>query len=257
MIASAGSLAVGLNAQQPTPNYLVTHCVKVAPGKSAEFRQFQIDTAKKMAEARVKAGEIVSWTFSRSILPAGDEARCDYTIAEAYEGASPRPIIDMAGLASWLDRAGVKMTAAQWVAKRDSLSHRVAMEMWRPRERVGKVEKGNYYFLNHMRVHDAAEYTKFEAEVWCPLAEEWIKEGSQSGWRTFTLLLPAGTDAKYTALSVDIYPTWEAVFKTRNVQETFAKVHPGKDYTQVMGGLTKLRDLAQRDLMYVEEVMTK
>jgi hypothetical protein len=119
------------------------------------------------------------------------------------------------------------------------------------------MEKGNYFFVNHMKVHNPAEYIKFETEVWRPLAEEWLKEGSQSGWRFSTLLLPSGTDVKYTALSIDIYPTWEAVFKRRSMQETFNKVHAGKDYDQVMGGMGKLRDLAQRDLMYVEEVVTK
>jgi len=255
IIASAGLLTAGLNAQQQTANYLTVACVKAAPGKSAEYRQFVSDTSKKIAEVRVKSGEIVSWSFARTIMPAGDEARCDYTIATASEGVPPQP--DTAALGKSLDQAGVKMNATQYVAKRNSLSHLVAMEMWRPRVRVGQLQKGNYFFVNHMRVHDYAEYVKFETEVWRPLAEEWIKDGSQAGWRFNTLLLPSGTDVKYTALSVDIYPTWDAVFKQRSTQETFKKVHPGKDYNQVLGGMGKLRDLARRDLMYAEEVVTK
>ena len=256
MIASAGLLAVGLNAQQRTANYLMLVCVKATPGKSAEYRQFVSDTGKKIAEARAKAGEIVSWSFARSVIPAGDEARCDYTIATAYEGVPPQTN-DSASLAKAIDKAGLKMTATQYLARRNSLSHLVSMEMWRPRVRVGQMEKGNYFFVNHMKVHNPAEYIKFETEVWRPLAEDWLKDGSQSGWRFNTLLFPSGTDVKYAALSVDVYPNWEAVFKRRNTQETFKKVHPEKDYEQVMGGLGKLRDLAQRDLMYVEEVVTQ
>jgi hypothetical protein len=256
VISSASLLAVGLNAQQQTANYMLVACVKVIPGKFTEYRQFVNDTSKKMAEARAKAGEILSWSLVRSVMPAGAEARCDYTIATTYEGVPPRTN-DPAGLAKALDTAGVKMTATQYLAKRDALSHLVSMEMWRPRVRVGQMEKGNYFFLNHMKVHDAAEYVKFETEIWRPMAEEWIKEGTQSGWRFNTLLLPGGSDVKYTALSVDIYPNWEAVFKARSLQETFKKVHPGKDYEQTVGGMSKLRDLAQRDLMYVEEIVTK
>jgi hypothetical protein len=256
IIASTGLLQGGLNAQQETPIYLTVACVNAAPGKSAEYRQFVSDTSKKIAEVRLKAGEIVSWSFSRSIMPAGDEARCDYTIATASEGVPARNN-DTAALAKAIDQADLKMSASQYLAKRDSLSHLVAMEMWASRVRVGHLEKGNYFFVNHMRVHNNAEYVKFETEVWRPIAEEWIKEGSQKGWRFNTLLLPSGTEAKYTALSVDIYPTWESVFKRRSLQDTFKKVHAGKDYDQVVGGMGKLRDLAHRDLMYAEEVVAK
>jgi hypothetical protein len=256
IIASAGLLAIGLNAQQQTANYLTVACIKAAPGKYAEYRQFVRDTSKKIAEIRVKSGEIVSWSFARSIMPAGDEARCDYTIATMSEGV-PARANDTAALGKALDQAAVKMNATQYLAKRDSLSHLVAMEMWLPRVRVGQMEKGNYFFVNHMRVHNTPDYLKFETEIWRPMAEEWIKEGSQAAWRFNTLLLPAGTDVKYTALSVDVYPNWEAVFKRRSLQDMFHKVHPGKDYEQVVGPMNKLRDLAQRDLMYAEEVVTK
>src|SRR5215469_10753765 len=161
IIASAGLMAAGLNAQQQTANYLTVACIKAAPGKSAEYRQFVRDTSKKIAEVRVKSGEIVSWSFARSIMPAGDEARCDYTIATASEGIPARNT-DTAALAKALDQAGIKMNATQYLAKRNSLSHLVAMEMWLPRVRVGQMEKGNYFFVNHMRVHNNADYVKFE-----------------------------------------------------------------------------------------------
>lgn len=257
LFTTAASLAAGaLNAQQQPAYYQTTTCIKVTPGKFTEYRQFVNDTSKKMAEARAKAGEIVSLAFLRSIMPAGAEARCDYSISTTYEGVPPKPL-DRDGLASSLERAGVKMTAAQYLGKRDSLSHLVAMEMWRTRVRVGQPEKGHYLFINHMKVHNAADYYKFETEIWRPLAEAWIKEGTQSGWQFSTLLLPGGTDVKYAARSVDIYPSWEATFKARNPQDIFKKAHPDKDYQQTMAGLSKLRDLAQRDLMVIEERVGK
>ena len=62
-------------------------------------------------------------------------------------------------------------------------------------------DDANYFFVNHMRVHNNAEYVKFETEVWRPIAEEWIKEGSQKGWRFNTLLLPSGTEACPASIS--------------------------------------------------------
>jgi hypothetical protein len=131
------------------------------------------------------------------------------------------------------------------------------MEMWRPRVRLGQPEKGHYLFVNYMKVHNAADYYKFEMEIWRPLAEEFIKEGTQSGWQFSTLVLPGGTDVKYIARSADIYPSWEAAFKARNTQDFFKKAHPDKDYQQTMEGLSKLRDLAQRDLLVIEERVAK
>ena len=78
LFTTAASLAAGaLNAQQQPAYYQTTACIKVTPGKFTEYRQFVNDTSKKMAEARAKAGEIVSWAFLRSIMPAGAEARCE------------------------------------------------------------------------------------------------------------------------------------------------------------------------------------
>jgi hypothetical protein len=50
-----------------------------------------------MAESRVNAGEIVYWSFLSNVMPAGDEARCDFRIATLYEGIPPR-MNDQAGL---------------------------------------------------------------------------------------------------------------------------------------------------------------
>jgi hypothetical protein len=254
--ASAVLATIGLNAQTQPAYYQTVACVKVTPGKFTEFRQFVNDTTKKMAESRTKTGEIVSWSLLRSVMPAGAEARCDFMVSTNYEGAPPKPP-SAEDTAKSLENAGVKMTAAQYYAKRDMLSHLVAMEMWRPRVRVGHPEKGHYVLLNHMAVHNAADYFKFEMEIWHPLAEEYIKEGIQSGWQFSTLLFPGGTDVKYRAVSADIYPTWEAVFKTHDTQASFKKVHPDKDYEQTMGGMSKLRDLAQRDLLVIEERVAK
>jgi len=242
---------------QEQPLYFQTfNCIKVVPGKGTEFRQFVADTSKKVAETRVAAGEIATWTLLRSVMPAGSEARCDYMISTISEGMPPAP--DGAGeFDKALQKANVKMTASEWTATAVSLARLVSTEMWRLRIRVGQPQKGHYLFLNYMKVHDAPEYNDFEDTVWRPLAEAWVKEGSQSGWIYATKMLPAGTDTDYAAYSVDIYPSWDATFKQRPTQPTFEKVHSGKDYQQTMTRLGKLRDLAQRELLVIEERVAK
>jgi len=188
--ASAVLMAGALRAQQQPNYYQTVNCIKVTDGKFDEYRQFINDAVKPMMQARANAGEIVAWSSMRSVMPAGTEARCDYRTVTLYDGVPPAPRGGQ-GLTDSLKAAGVKMTAAEYVAKRNSVSHLVAAEMWRSRVRVGQPQKGNYLFLNHMKVHDAAAYTKFETEVWRPLAEEWVKEGDQTGWVFNTLVLPS------------------------------------------------------------------
>lgn len=161
------------------------------PGTSNEYREFALDTTAKLMQARITAGEAATWTLLRAVSPAGSEARCDYMSSTIYEGEPGEPQW-RAGLEKGLQQAGVKMTAANYIAKRDSLSHLVSNEIWNVRIREGQPQKGNYMFLNYMKVHNAPEYIKYENEVWRPLAAEWIKEGTQSVWVFATAMLPGG-----------------------------------------------------------------
>lgn len=119
-------------------------------------------------------------------------------ISTIAEGA-PRAPIGREGFEKALQKAGLSMPVSDWYAKRDSLSSLVSTEMWRSRIRLGAPQKDHYLFLNYMKVHDAPEYNDFENNVWRPMAEEWVKEGSQSGWVFATKVLPSGTDTTYAA----------------------------------------------------------
>ena len=245
-------------AQQPAgPIYTqnLTY-LKVAPGKGNEWLKMTREEAMKTAQVRADAGEILSWTLLRSVFPAGEEARADYLISVLSEGPPRAPRGD-AGLEADLKKAGLKINADQYWAKRNGVVTRVASELWRIRERVGAPQKGQYLHLNYMKVIDAAAYNDFEAKVWRPLAESWVKDGSMSGWIYATKILPAGTDTVYSAYSADMYPTWDAIFATRSMQSAFEKVHPGKSYQEASASIPKLRSLGKRELWVVVERVEK
>jgi hypothetical protein len=257
VLSTSAIVMAGQLLGQPQPVYFQTlNCIKVLPGKRAEYRQFVEDTTRKVMQVRADAGEILSWTLLRSVMPAGEEARCDYMVSSMYEG-TPRAPIGREEMDSQLKKAGVKMNASDFAAKRDTLTRLVSTELWRPRIRVGQPQKGHYLFLNYMKVHDAAEYFDYENTIWRPMAEEWVKEGSLSGWVFSTKVMPSGTDTVYAAYSADMFPSWDAAFKTRPMQAMFNKVHAGKNYQQTTARLTKLRDLARRELLVVEDRVTK
>ena len=255
-LGSAIVLAGGLGAQQKPVWFQTINCVKVLPGKSAEYTEF-VDTAtKKLMQQAVDEGRIVSWSLLRSVIPAGEEARCDYMTVTLYENAPAEPLRREA-LENALRKAGVPMTAGEYIAKRASVSRLVATEMWQPQIRVGQPAKGNYLFLNYMQVKNFGDYAKFEGEVWRPLAEAFVKDGSQTAWIFSTSLLPGGTEVKYAALTADIYPNWEEAFRNRDLGKVFAQVHPGKNPEQTMNYVAELRNLAHRQLLYIEERVSK
>jgi hypothetical protein len=54
-----------------------------------------------------------------------------------------------------------------------------------------------------------------------------------------------------------MFPTWEAAFKNRSMQEMFTKVHPGKNYQEESARMGKIRDIARRELWVVVERVEK
>jgi hypothetical protein len=147
VIVSATLLAGELRAQQQPLQHRAVICVKVLPGKAAEYRQFINNVVKPIWQAQADSGAIVSWSLLRTVMPAGTEARCDYKGIAVYESTPPVPM-ELAGLDQALKKAGLKMTAAEFLAKRDTLVRLVSSEIWRVRIRVGQPQKGHYLFVN-------------------------------------------------------------------------------------------------------------
>ncbi len=248
---------IALHAQTTPPPlpYQVVNCIKVKPGKGREFRQFWNDVSAKVAQVRADEGRVMTTSLLRSVMPAGEEARCDAMISNFYEGPPPEP--STSALAADLKKAGLSITADEYYAKRDSLTRLIATEVWRPRTRIGQFAKGSYVYINYMKVHNAPEYYKFENDVWKPIAEQMIKDGALAGWIQSSLMLPGGADAKYTAFSGDVFPSYQAAMQGgMPLRATFAKVFPGKNYEETMIQ-SKLRDLAQRHLYVIEQRITR
>jgi hypothetical protein len=250
----AALLAATLHAQQtPPPPYQAVICLKVQPGKtSSDYRQFVNEASIKLQQMRASAGEIVSWSLLRSVMPAGEDARCDF-IQSTLTEAPPNLDLSTGDLAAALEKARVTMTPSEFVARRNSLVRLISSELWRPVIRVGQPQKGNFVYVNYMREHNASEYRKFEREVWKPMAEEWVKGGTMTGWLFGIKQLPGGTEVKYTAMSADIFPNADAALKWSGVQTMFEKVHPGQNFQETFERLAKFRSLAERQLFVIEE----
>lgn len=88
------------------------------------------------------------------------------------------------------------------------------------------------------------------------MAEQSVKDGSMHGWFLNIPVLPGGSEPKYQATTVDVFPTWDDAMKYGgDIAATFKKVHAGKDMDHTFEYL-KMRDLAVQELWTVEDVVT-
>ena len=240
-------------AQSAPTGYRRITCLKVQPGKQAELARFQNDIWKKLVQREVDEGEDSAAYLLRTVFPGGEEAYCDYITVIAYADIPPSPP-GPEHLAGLLKKASLDMTVDAYYAKVRELERVVASELWRPLIIVGTAQKGDFLYLNFMKVHDMPTYQGFEQNVWKQMAEAFIKEGIMRGWFVMVPFLPSGT-AGYQAVSVDGFPSWaQAVKGIYDVEaDTFKRVHPDLQLSDFEGKLVKARDLDHRYLVTVEE----
>ena len=234
-LTTAGCLLVA--AAQDQPAYVRDNCIKVAPGKYAEYAAMLRDVTAKRMRVRVDEGRAAWWLALSSVVPAGAAARCDYHIVSGYSGFPPEAATAEQNAAE-LKKAGLNMTSAEYAAKLISLSSLVNVDIWQVRADVGPaLEKGQYARLNYYRVKPGqqAAWLKLETTGWKPLVES-LKD-SRLGWHLHTLAMPAGEYLHYNALTVDTFPSWTALGQGVPVNTAWPKVHPdmpGADYLSLV-----------------------
>src|SRR5258708_39117609 len=180
-VAIAAALSVTLVAQQAPSGYHSVACIKIKPGQSSNFRKWSATDGRAYQQSRVDSGTITNWFLLQSVIPAGTSAQCDYLSIVTYPGAPPKPsgLDEMGPL---LKKAGLTMTAQEYVDRRGSMTELVSQDLSRTRILVGGMKKGDYLMVSYMKVTDMGDWLDAEKNIWQPLAESMGKAGVTSGW---------------------------------------------------------------------------
>ncbi len=251
----AATLPLTLLAQQPPNGYHTVTCIKLKPGKSfADYRQWVAEGPHKLQQANADSGRISAWYLLEYHMPAGTSAACDFVNVSIFPGPPPAPQ-RLEELGALLKKAGITMGTKEYVDQRSSMAELVFAELWQNWSAVGTLQKGDYVVLNHMKVHNMADWVAYEKKMWQPFAEAMVKDGVIHGWFLNTPVYPGGTDLKYQAATVDVYPSWDALFKDDGFEERFKKVHPGADMNQTLASFEKLRTIGSLELLSVDDVV--
>jgi len=245
-----------LPAQQAATGYHSVACIKVKPENNSEFRKWAAGDLHKFVQSRVDDGAVSQWILLRSVIPAGTSAGCDYVIVTMYPGVPPRPM-GLDELDAALKKAGISMTAQQYVDRRNSLTTLVSNNMFQNRASVGGFKKGDYFVVNYMKASNLNEYVAWEKKVWQPMAEALDKENLRSGWSLNTMVFPGGTDVSFNAVTVDVYPTWESIFNNDSKQffQVWQKAHPDMEFGTTFEQYNKLRHQGDIDINVVQDTI--
>ncbi len=245
-------------AAQNTPVFSRDFCLKVNAGKQADYAALLPDAAK-MNQVRVNEGRLLRWMALGAVVPLGTAARCDYHIILTYSGfPSELPTVQETG--ADLERAHVKMTGQQFTARRDADTTIAGLDIWQRVEAVGQMpRKGNYLQINYYQPKPGKydDWVKLETSGWKPFAEHVAKEMPGTGWLVAGLVMPAGDRLHYTGMTVDVYPSWEAMGKGIPYQEMWPKVHSDMSMNDFMSKLDDARGVYSREVFQVVELASK
>ncbi len=155
-----------------------------------------------------------------------------------------------------LKKAGLSMSAQEYVDHRDSLTELISNNLFQNRISVGAMKKGDYLVVNYFKVPDMGDELRWEKEVWQPLAESMVQAGVLGGWSVNTQVLPGGTDLPYQSVTVDTYPSWDAVMTGRShIPEHFHKVHPNMEMGAAMERGNKVHNQLSVQLLTVVDMV--
>jgi hypothetical protein len=255
-VAIAATLSVSLLAQRPSTGYHTVACIKINPNKGSEFRKWAAEDLHKYAQSRVDTGAVFNWYLLRSIMPQGNSAECDYLIVAMFPGAPPKPLgLEELGVA--LKKAGITASAQEYVDRRNSLTTLVSQNLFQNLAVVGEAKKGDYFTVNYMKSANLEDYIAYEKKVWQPLAEAMDKDGFRRGWSLNVQVLPSGADLPFQAVTVDVFPSWDSIFKNdAQFVERFKKVHPDMELGTTFEQFEKLRTLQSTKLYALDDFIT-
>ena len=253
-LSFAGSNSATAQDQTESTGFHSVACVKVRRGKMADFKTLVSGNFQKLEQSRVESGAVAGWLALQTVIPAGRNATCDYVFVTFYSGLPNAPMGDEEMTAA-LKKAGISSTLEEMRQQRDDVGYLVDNSIDRTALHVGIAKKGDYIIVNQMSVPDEEAWIANEKKLWQPIFEDGLKDGSVDGWYVVQQFLPRGAKDPGTSYTVDIYPSWDALFKFfgPSFADRWKKIHPDVPIEQGMDQEHKVDTIDHTILYHVEE----
>jgi hypothetical protein len=251
--AALAAVFAGLMQQpafaQDQPIFLRSICTKTQPGKGTEFEELLSRTALKAAQYNISQGKLARYIVLRNMYPGGSSAECDYISSFLYAGAPAENTTEVT-TAAWAN-ARVGMPYPAFLARLNSIAHTVRVEIYGAVARTGVSQLGDYVVLNRMQVQDQEAWGELESKIWKPIQDARIKVGQLRAWGSYAKVLPSGSGEPYSAMTADIYPSWEALWNQKPITGYVQQAHPTMSEQEFNDKTSKAREIVSREVFKI------
>ncbi len=224
------------SAQDAEPTYLVIDCMK---STSSQYADIETDIWKPMHQEMVNQGKKVSWGFYWVLY--GDRSACDYYTVNTVTASqlnsmdgTMRDVFEKVHPGKDFDKMMAETAAAREMGR---------TELWQMID-VIQPEDFTYVQVNQMSADDESAYVEMEREVYKPVHEAMVEDGTTAGWGLYRLVSPHGSAVGYNFGTADFLHTLGSV----EWDSWLRKVHPDRDPDEIGAQLDDARDFLKGDV---------
>jgi hypothetical protein len=242
-------------AQEQNPTvFALVEFMKVKQGDGQKYTDLERNYWKKIHQERVKKGEIVRWSLYGVRFAGSDD---DYNfvtttivsdpnkLENPYEGIDASKIlagedVDKIMKETAESRQLVKSNLVRMVSSVNSASGPAPFK---------------YIQIDFMKVkpENNASYLDVENNVWKPVHQQFIKDGSRAGWALWQAVYPSGAGMEYQYVTSNYISDFSKLMSA-DYNEAFTAAHPGGNTDKLMEDTDKSRVLVKSELWQLLDI---
>ena len=208
--------------------------MKVTPEKYGEYIKLE-KAWKKLHMALKKAGKLDDWSLTEVISPSGSSTQYNFVTRNTYLGeAQYASTFDQNYMPeNW--QSMLTVDEIDLVLRTGEIRTLVKNETWVQSDLIWSkdtISKGKVVVFNYFSIPEGktnGDHTKVERDIWKPVHQARIKAGTMRGWVLLDMMLPFGSAYPYSSATIDVYNDMKQYLMQDGMEDTFKKVHPGKD----------------------------
>ena len=231
------------SAQETTPNFTRTMCVKLKTSDPIAYERMVTDVIDKVGPVGLRKGMFSAIILARAVYPGGRDGMCDYIVVWNYAG--PPPEMTAQRSEALFQEAGVGSFGG-FMQKLGAVSEIIRADLWQIVAAAGTSQKGDYFRLNRMKIKPGmdAKWTDLETKSWAPVMAARVADGELRGWVSYRHILPSGNEQPYSAATVDVFPSWDKMWRQKPISGYVAKAHPDMNTQSFMSKTNEAREMA-------------
>ncbi len=242
-----GVIIISFNSFAQDKLYLIFEFMKVDNEQESDYRETE-SFWEKIHEQRVKNGDIIGWDLW-SLQPGGESQGFQYLTVNLYD--DPVKMFEGSGDFMKAVKAAYPEMSEEELRKKigksggtRDLAVRIYLEQIAVTKGDFEMAIGTVASIDMMKVEfgNSSAYEKAEKEVFQPMHQKQVDNGSKGSWGLLRFMSPIGSDTYASHITVNMFKDFEQVF---NSSMTGGEELNEQQLKAVMDGIAK------RDMKYV------